>query len=282
MANNAMQLQSWIKKYSEQYGVDPELSNAVLMKESSGNPDAVSGTGAKGYMQLFPAAFSDANTGGSIDDPESNVRAGIKYLSMQLKKSGGNVADALGMYNQGATGYLGMKKSGDYAPEVVNYINDPRFSKWVGDQRIVQTANPMKNKIDTNKFTPDQLQRSALKNVHSEAEALAQGANMQPQTQDATDITQKKQTNPLLTTQQQYQNELNQQKLTAAADEANRKKAAFQQMGYMVLGAILGKNAKSVDSGSGLGIPEYRGTGQPLQGYGNKNLANFQISSGGN
>ncbi|MDQ6584443.1 MULTISPECIES: lytic transglycosylase domain-containing protein [Enterobacter cloacae complex] len=281
MANNAMQLQSWIEKYSNKYGVDPDFARAVLSKESSGNSTAVSDKGAVGYMQVMPGTFKEMLPNGNINDPENNVEAGVKYLSILHNQTGGNYADTLGSYNAGFTGFSNMKKKGSYADETVNYVNDPRFQKWVGDQRIEQVANPLKNKIKANSFTPEQLNRSALKNTTNEAEALSQSAGMQPQDTDNTNVINQKQTNPLLTTQQQYQNELNQQKLAAAAEEANRKKQAYQQMGYMVLGAILGKNVNNTESVSGAGIPKFKGSDQPLQGYGDKNLANFQITSGG-
>jgi len=44
-----------IQEASDLYQVEPELIRAIIMAESSNNPRAVSGKGARGLMQLMPA-----------------------------------------------------------------------------------------------------------------------------------------------------------------------------------------------------------------------------------
>lgn len=269
--DNSMQVQSWVDKYSKQYGVDPNFSNAVMNKESGGDVNAVSKKGAVGTFQVMPATFKEMLPDGDINNPEDVVKAGIKYLSILHKQTGGNYADTLGAYNAGSTGYKQMKKKGVYAPETLGYINDPRFNPWVGDQTIANIANPMKSKSDVNKFTPEQLQKGALKNATSEAEASSTAASMQP----TPDVTAP---DSVLQTQRDYQNALNQQKLEADAAEAAKKRKAYQQMGYMALGAILGVHKKSV-SGSYTGYKPGGEVQSRTQGFGDKNLANFQIAN---
>ena len=266
-----MQLQTWVNQFSKKYDIEPEFANAVLMKESAGKQDAVSNKGAQGFMQVMPSTFNEVLPNGDINNPKDNLEAGIKYLGILKKQTGGNYADVLGSYNAGPTGYANMKKSGKYAKETIGYVNDPRFNKWVGDQRIEGISNPLKGKSNANKFTPEQLNKSALKNSTSEAEALTNTASMQPQPTVES---------PLVKTQQEYNNILNQQQVDANAAEQARKKEGYKNMGYMLLSALLGTKDDNTSTGSGMGIPEFRGTKQKLQASGNSNLANFQIGKG--
>lgn len=268
MANNAIspvQVQQWVQKYSKEYGVDPDFSNAVLMKESGGDVNAISKKGALGGMQVMPETFKEMLPDGDINNPEDKIKAGIKYLSVLHKQTGGNYADTLGSYNAGPTGYANMKKSGTYAKETVGYVNDPRFNKWVGDQTIQSITNPLKSEGNANKFTPEQLNKSALKNSTNEAEALSQNASMQPQPNVS---------NPLVRTQQEYKNIINQQQFNANAEEEARKKQGYQQMGLMLLSSLLGAKQNTSES-KDIQVEGYKPS---MQGSGNKNLANFNIS----
>jgi soluble lytic murein transglycosylase-like protein len=87
-----------IRKYSTEYGVDPDLVAAVLYVESKGDPYTVSPAGAMGLMQITPGT---ANHLGVEDvlDPEENIRAGVKYLSWLINKY--DEPSALLAYNAG-------------------------------------------------------------------------------------------------------------------------------------------------------------------------------------
>ena len=74
------------KKYSKRYfGVafDWRLFKAQAMAESNLSPDARSGVGARGIMQLMPTTFREVQTRNPelecIDHPEWNIAAGISY-----------------------------------------------------------------------------------------------------------------------------------------------------------------------------------------------------------
>ena len=74
------------KKYSKRYfGVafDWRLFKAQAMAESNLSPDAKSGVGARGIMQLMPTTFREIQTRNPelecIDHPEWNIAAGIAY-----------------------------------------------------------------------------------------------------------------------------------------------------------------------------------------------------------
>ena len=90
-------------------GVDPNLLRGLIRQESFFDPEAVSGAGAVGVMQLMPAtAKSQAEKYGeknfkaeSLRDPAVNIRFGIRYFLERYREYGGNPALALASYNAG-------------------------------------------------------------------------------------------------------------------------------------------------------------------------------------
>ena len=81
-------------------GVDPRLLHAVIWQESKYKPSAESHAGARGLMQLMPAAAQRFGCD-DRDDAAANVKAGTKYLRWLLKRFDGNVTLALAAYNAG-------------------------------------------------------------------------------------------------------------------------------------------------------------------------------------
>ncbi|QJC54372.1 lytic transglycosylase domain-containing protein [Paenibacillus albicereus] len=82
------------------HGLPPQLIRAVIEAESSFNPQAVSGAGAKGLMQLMDGTASGLGVTDSFD-PAQNIDGGSKYLSYLLRKLDGSVPAALAAYNAG-------------------------------------------------------------------------------------------------------------------------------------------------------------------------------------
>jgi membrane-bound lytic murein transglycosylase MltF len=68
-----------IAKHAAQAGLDWRLVSALIFEESSFDPKAVSEKGARGLMQLMPAAAADVGLA-RPHAPDENVRAGIAYL----------------------------------------------------------------------------------------------------------------------------------------------------------------------------------------------------------
>lgn len=101
-----------IEKYSQKYGVDPNLVAGVIKQESGYNSNAVSRAGAMGLMQLMP---DTARAMGVSDpfNPDQNIRGGVKFLRKMLDRFDGNTELALAAYNAGP---LAVEKYGNRVP----------------------------------------------------------------------------------------------------------------------------------------------------------------------
>lgn len=91
-----------IDKASERHGVDPRLIRGIIHTESGYNPEAVSGKGATGLMQLMPdTARGMGYNPADLTDPEVNVDAGTRYFRQMLDRANGDVPLALRYYQGG-------------------------------------------------------------------------------------------------------------------------------------------------------------------------------------
>jgi len=109
-----------IFRAGEREGVDPRFIHAVILQESRYQTRALSHAGAQGLMQLMPAT---AKRFGCDDfyDPESNIKAGTKYLKWLLKRFEGDVSLALAGYNAGEGAVAKYKGIPPYK-ETQNYV----------------------------------------------------------------------------------------------------------------------------------------------------------------
>ncbi|WP_342131732.1 lytic transglycosylase domain-containing protein [Hydrogenophaga sp. OTU3427] len=91
------------------FGVDHALVTAVMAAESAFNAQAVSPKGAIGLMQVMPATAKrfgvTARPGQSVErqlrDPETNIRAGTRYLAHLIQLFEGQLELAVAAYNAG-------------------------------------------------------------------------------------------------------------------------------------------------------------------------------------
>ncbi|MBN8432427.1 transporter substrate-binding domain-containing protein [Microbulbifer salipaludis] len=75
----------YVKKYADKYDFDWRLVVAQMFQESTFNPKAKSWVGARGLMQVMPDTGKQIGEK-NLFDPETSVRAGIKYLEWLHRK----------------------------------------------------------------------------------------------------------------------------------------------------------------------------------------------------
>lgn len=107
-------------------GLDSALISSVIRAESSGDPAAVSPSGAKGLMQLADSTASELGVDDPFD-PRANVLAGSKYLAGLINRFG-DLRLALAAYNAGPGtverhgGVPPFRETHDYIARVTNYL----------------------------------------------------------------------------------------------------------------------------------------------------------------
>lgn len=110
------------------YNVPKDLLKAIAKAESNFNPNATSGAGAQGIMQLMPATARSLGVTDSYD-PYQNIMGGAKYISQMLEQFNGNVSYALAAYNAGPNnvskygGIPPFTETQNYVAKVTEYIN---------------------------------------------------------------------------------------------------------------------------------------------------------------
>jgi soluble lytic murein transglycosylase len=100
--------ESEIGAVAEKYGIDPYLLAAVARTESGFRPDAESGDGALGLMQLLPSTAKWVTTlegwkgpkNPSLTDPRDSLELGAFYLSYLLHRFD-NPTGVIAAYNAG-------------------------------------------------------------------------------------------------------------------------------------------------------------------------------------
>ncbi|MEP1200606.1 lytic transglycosylase domain-containing protein [Tateyamaria sp.] len=104
--------------------VSPALVLAVMMVESGGKPDAKSGAGAEGLMQLMPATADRFGVGDSFE-PAQNIEGGVKYLDWLMGHFDRDPVLVLAGYNAGEgavrkhQGVPPYSETRDYVPKVL-------------------------------------------------------------------------------------------------------------------------------------------------------------------
>lgn len=110
MFRKMMVIEDEIRRYADRYDVSLDLARAVCLHESGGNRNLRSGAGAQGYFQVMPATFRSLRV-------ETNIEAGIKYLSQMIRQFG-REDYALAAYNAGP----GRVRRGRPPLETLQYV----------------------------------------------------------------------------------------------------------------------------------------------------------------
>ena len=85
-------------------GIAPDVAFGLVATESGFQRKARSHVGAVGLAQLMPATarwLEPGTTHRDLENPETNLRLGLRYLSSLIEKYDGNTALALTAYNRG-------------------------------------------------------------------------------------------------------------------------------------------------------------------------------------
>jgi soluble lytic murein transglycosylase len=101
------------------FRMDPALIYALTRLESNFDPDAVSGAGARGLMQIMPvtASYMTGNDSSAasfyarrLHDPATNLSVGQSYVMYLAQHDlvGGDLIHLLGSYNAGPTSFARM------------------------------------------------------------------------------------------------------------------------------------------------------------------------------
>ena len=93
-----------IARYAGEYGVPVSLAHAVITVESNYRPNTTGSAGEVGLMQIKPATARMMGYSGSVKglyNPETNIKFGMKYLSMAQKLGGGTTCGTILKYNAG-------------------------------------------------------------------------------------------------------------------------------------------------------------------------------------
>ncbi len=98
--SNAAQYADLVQAASSRFGIPQSLINGIIDAESSFNPNAQSGAGAKGLMQLMDGTAAGLGVKNSFD-PEQNINGGASYIASMLLRFDGSQRLALAAYNAG-------------------------------------------------------------------------------------------------------------------------------------------------------------------------------------
>ena len=108
---------------AERYGVDPEVYNRLIAKESGWDPKARGAAGEIGFSQIMKETGIKPGMGVTPiqdrSDPVENLRFGAEYLGALIGEFGGDYTKALQAYNGG----LGNVQKGKVSSSAQSYAS---------------------------------------------------------------------------------------------------------------------------------------------------------------
>lgn len=112
-----MDLHALTRRAAKKYGVPPKVLEALIQQESGYQTTISSPAGAQDIAQFMPATAKAYGVRLGDNDPRDDLDGAAHYMADNLKRTGGNVKQALSIYNSGRPdGYLSI-------PETKNYVS---------------------------------------------------------------------------------------------------------------------------------------------------------------
>lgn len=131
---------------AQEAGIAPEILAALVKKESTFNPNAVSPSGQHfGLGQISTEAANEVGVYGNLFDPQTNLVASARYLAKMMNMFGGNLELGLAAYNAGAGnvqdygGIPPFAETQDYVATIMGYLKGEGLS-GTGNKYITQFA----------------------------------------------------------------------------------------------------------------------------------------------
>jgi soluble lytic murein transglycosylase len=129
--------QSSFTNASKKYRVDIDEIRAIARRESAYYPNATSGVGARGYMQLMPATAKQTAKKSKLDyrgsrslyDEKLNIALGSAYYSDLLKQFDNNRVLATASYNAGPHRVKNWLKKSDAQLDAMSFIESIPFTE---------------------------------------------------------------------------------------------------------------------------------------------------------
>jgi soluble lytic murein transglycosylase-like protein len=138
-----------IKKDAKRFAVDPYLVMALILQESSFQPNAKSRVGATGLMQLMPATGKELGQKLHgrlsiirIENPETNIELGTYHVQHMIQLFGNNVQLAVASYNAGQGNVLRWRRAAPSRPmdEFLESIPFPETRNYVKRVTLLRSS----------------------------------------------------------------------------------------------------------------------------------------------
>jgi len=142
-----------VNQYADENELDRSLVYAVIKCESSFKPDAKSGIGARGLMQITPETFTWAQTKRYPNDklpadelykPETNIKFGTFILAMHLREFQNKEA-AIAAYHAGRGKVNEWLKNKAYSDDGINLKTIPTTDTAQYVKRVINTQKTYTN-----------------------------------------------------------------------------------------------------------------------------------------
>jgi soluble lytic murein transglycosylase len=145
IAGQMLVAEGWPQVFAPPAGVEPAVALGIMRQESSFDPTAISGAGARGLMQLMPATARKTGRDNGLSynnlfDPNQNMALGVAYISELVKDFGNCLPLAIAAYNAGPTNVANwMAEFGD--PEMKNGPGGANIIDWIEEIPFGETRS---------------------------------------------------------------------------------------------------------------------------------------------